>query len=68
VRDQIVLYQTKLREITLDISGADVLAMGLKEGPEIGRIIETIKSSLIDGEISSKEDQIKLAQSLLTSR
>ena len=66
IRDQIVLYQTKLRKITLDISGADVLAMGLKEGPEIGRVIETIKSSLIDGEISSKEDQIKLAQSLLT--
>ena len=41
--------------------------MGLKEGPEVGRVIDTIKSSLIDGEISSKEDQIKLAQSLLTS-
>ena len=67
VRDHIELYQTKLREITLDISGADVLAMGLEEGPEIGRVIEIIKSALIDGEISSKEDQIKLAQSLLTS-
>ena len=67
VRDQIALYRTKLREITLDISGADVLAMGLKEGPEIGRVIEAIKASLIDGEISSKEDQIKMAQSLLTS-
>ena len=40
------------RHIALEITGADLLAAGLPEGPEIGRRLEAVLKLRLDGELA----------------
>ena len=41
------------------ITGKDLIALGIKPGPEFGRILQTIEEKQIEKELSSKEDAVK---------
>ncbi len=45
-------WLTELRNIHLEITGADLLAAGLPEGPEIGRRLEAALCAKLDGELA----------------
>ncbi|MGA2164315.1 MAG: hypothetical protein ABSH36_07585, partial [Solirubrobacteraceae bacterium] len=45
-------WMTELRNIRLEITGADLLAAGLPEGPEIGRRLEAALCAKLDGELT----------------
>jgi tRNA nucleotidyltransferase (CCA-adding enzyme) len=44
-------WMTELRNIRLEITGADLLAAGLPEGPEIGRRLRAALCAKLDGEL-----------------
>jgi tRNA nucleotidyltransferase (CCA-adding enzyme) len=45
-------WLTELRNVHLEITGADLLAAGLPEGPEIGRRLEAALCAKLDGELA----------------
>jgi tRNA nucleotidyltransferase (CCA-adding enzyme) len=52
---------TELRGIGLEISGADLLAAGVPEGPAIGRALEETLRRKLDGLVSGREEELETA-------
>jgi tRNA nucleotidyltransferase (CCA-adding enzyme) len=54
-------YATEWRHVRLEITGDDLLAEGIPEGPDIGRGLEAALSGKLDGEISGREEELRIA-------
>ena len=46
------------------VRGDDLIAMGLKQGPRIGALLESVQTAQLDGEIKTREEAIELVKSL----
>jgi len=47
------------------ITGYDLIALGMKPGPEIGRILAQIRDARDSGEVANREDAIEMAKTLI---
>jgi len=47
------------------ITGHDLIALGMKPGPEIGRVIVQVRTARDAGEIANREDAIEMAKTLI---
>jgi hypothetical protein len=47
------------------ITGHDLIALGMKPGPEIGRILAQLRDARDSGEIAGREDAIEMAKTLI---
>jgi tRNA nucleotidyltransferase (CCA-adding enzyme) len=54
-------YASDWRHVRLEITGEDLLAEGVPEGPAIGRGLEAALSGKLDGEISSRGEELRIA-------
>ena len=63
----IELFQSELSELNVEVSGDDLLLMGIQEGPEMGRIIKAVRNAVIAGNISTREEQIEFAKKLVVN-
>ena len=54
-------YAAEWRHVGLEISGADLLAEGVPEGPGVGRGLEAALSGKLDGEISGRDEELRIA-------
>src|SRR4051794_10431133 len=54
-------YAEEWRHVRLEITGEDLMAAGIPEGPEIGRGLETALSGKLDGELSGREGELQIA-------
>ncbi|HEY7121018.1 MAG TPA: hypothetical protein VH329_00535 [Solirubrobacterales bacterium] len=54
-------YAAEWRHIGLEITGEDLLAEGIPEGPAIGRGLEAALSGRLDGELSGREEELRVA-------
>ena len=63
----IELFQSELSELNVEVSGDDLLLMGIQEGPEMGRIIKAVRNAVIAGNISTREEQIEFAKTLVVN-
>jgi len=54
-------YADELRLIELEITGDDLLASGIPEGPAIGRGLEAARSGKLDGELSGRDEELRVA-------
>ncbi|HXR29094.1 MAG TPA: hypothetical protein VN772_05895 [Solirubrobacteraceae bacterium] len=54
-------WLAELRDVRLQIAGADLLAAGLREGPEIGRRLQRVLDLKLDGELSGGRETELLA-------
>jgi tRNA nucleotidyltransferase (CCA-adding enzyme) len=50
-----------LRTLVLEISGDDLLAAGVPEGPEIGSALAAARTALLDGEATDRASQLAVA-------
>ena len=64
-RDKLVEYVEKIRFIKPEITGDDLLEIGIPQGPIIGQLIDVVRRAKLDGKISTKRDEIELAKSRL---
>ncbi|MEO6859136.1 MAG: hypothetical protein ABI323_11220, partial [Solirubrobacteraceae bacterium] len=55
------LWLEELRQVRLQISGADLLAAGLRPGPALGRGLAAALAARLDGEAESVEAQLAVA-------
>jgi tRNA nucleotidyltransferase (CCA-adding enzyme) len=54
-------YVGTWRQVELEISGEDLLAAGVPEGPAVGRGLGAALRAKLDGEVSGREDELELA-------
>ena len=55
------LYITQWRREKADITGRDLIALGLRPGPQFGEILRRIRRAKLDGEVGSSSEQAELA-------
>ncbi|MBI5749198.1 MAG: CBS domain-containing protein, partial [Nitrospinae bacterium] len=49
IKKAISLYLTKLRTVKIDITGDDIVEMGIERGPEVGSILKAVRDAKLDG-------------------
>ena len=60
-------YFVRLRDIQLEIGGADLIALGLVESPRIGEILGELRRRKLNGELPGREDELAAARELATT-
>ena len=65
VSQNLQLYLAKLRYLKPLLKGDDLKKMGISAGPKIGEILDTLHKARLNGEVSTRKDETKLANSLL---
>jgi tRNA nucleotidyltransferase (CCA-adding enzyme) len=64
--EPVLKWVTSLRPVQLEISGADLLAAGVPEGPAVGRALDETLNRKLDGLVSGRE--VELETALLLAR
>ena len=54
-------YLGEWRQVTLEISGEDLLGAGVPEGPGVGRGLAAALRAKLDGEAPAREDELRIA-------
>ena len=54
-------YLEKWSEVALEITGADLIAAGIAEGPAVGRGLAAAKRKKLDGEVAGREQELAAA-------
>jgi len=54
-------YVGEWRDVRLEISGSDLLAAGVEEGPAIGRGLRAALHAKLDGEVSGRDEELRAA-------
>jgi tRNA nucleotidyltransferase (CCA-adding enzyme) len=62
--DPILRWVTDLRGVRLEISGDDLLAAGVPEGPAVGRALEETLRRKLDGIVSGRDNELEVALQL----
>jgi tRNA nucleotidyltransferase (CCA-adding enzyme) len=56
---------TRLRNVKLDISGADLAELGLPESPRVGEVLEELRRRKLRGELDGRESELAAARELI---
>jgi tRNA nucleotidyltransferase (CCA-adding enzyme) len=64
-RDRMTEYLEKIRFIKPEITGDDLLAIGIPEGPIIGKLIEVVTRAKLNGQVNTRQEELDLARSRL---
>ena len=64
VKKYISFYIQNLKDQKLDISGKDLMKLGIPPGPIYGRILKEVLRAKIDGEAKDRQAQLELAKKL----
>jgi tRNA nucleotidyltransferase (CCA-adding enzyme) len=54
-------YVADWRHVRLEIGGEDLLAAGVPEGPGVGRGLEAALNAKLDGEVTNRDDELRIA-------
>jgi len=66
VRRFVSLYLTRLRDVAPLLTGDDLQSLGLPPGPQFKHIRQRLLHARLDGEVSSRDDELLLAKSMIT--
>ena len=55
------LYLSRLRHVSTSLSGGDIVAMGVPEGPRVGEVLRELLDARLDGVVESEEEERELA-------
>ena len=66
VRQNLQLYETRLRLQTPQLAGEELLKMGVPQGPAVGEILEKLRAACLDGEVATVEDERALVRRLMS--
>jgi tRNA nucleotidyltransferase (CCA-adding enzyme) len=62
--DPVLRYLADLKGVRLEITGHDLVEAGIPESPELGRALEETLRRKLDGEVSGRDEELKLALAL----
>ena len=61
------LFLTKLRYVRTSLNGEELKRLGISSGPEMGKVLQSLHTAKLDGEVSTRTEEKKLALSLSRS-
>ena len=64
-RQQALRYLRRWRYVKPSLDGRALLAMGGREGPELGQVLRRLKAAKLNGEFRSRRDEESMARALL---
>ncbi|MGH3041175.1 MAG: hypothetical protein ACRDNG_05465, partial [Gaiellaceae bacterium] len=65
VRSRLERYFGELRDVELEISGADLAELGLAESPQVGAVLEEVLRRKLNGELDGREAELAAARELI---
>jgi tRNA nucleotidyltransferase (CCA-adding enzyme) len=65
IKKEISNFLSRLWNLSLEINGDDLLAMGVPQGPWVGRILKAVLGAKADGLANTREEQLELARNAL---
>ena len=66
-RPELREYFDRLRDVRLEISGGDLIALGVRESPQIGEILGEIRKRKLNGELDGREAELAAARELVAA-
>ena len=60
-------YFTRLRDVRLEIGGADLAELGLAESPRVGEVLAEVRRRKLNGELDGRESELQAARELLAA-
>ncbi len=66
-RPELREYFGRLRDVRLEIGGADLIAMGVSESPRIGDILGEIRRRKLNGELEGRDAELEAARALVSA-
>jgi len=67
VRETLELYTSELRHVRPVLSGSDIMALGVPEGPAVGELLERLLAARLDGLLSTRRDEENMVARSLRS-
>jgi len=58
-------YFSRLRDIRLDITGADLADLGLAESPRVGEVLDELRRRKLRGDLDGRESELAAARELI---
>jgi tRNA nucleotidyltransferase (CCA-adding enzyme) len=58
-------YFTRLRDVRLEIDGADLAALGLPESPRVGEVLAELRRRKLNGELDGRDSELEAARALI---
>ena len=58
-------YLSELRHLSPELDGRGLLALGVPEGPLLGKILKELRNAKLDGRVSTVEDEKRLVREFL---
>lgn len=65
VREQLVRYYRELRHVQPQVDGYYLKNLGLKPGPNFGRILDAVRAAKLDGEVATRAEEEALVARLV---
>jgi tRNA nucleotidyltransferase (CCA-adding enzyme) len=60
-------YLEVLRSRRVVLTGADVLALGVRQGPEVGRVLDEVRRLRVEGVVVDREGELAAVRELITA-
>ena len=57
VSNSLALFETKLRHVKPALNGNDLIAMGVPEGPAVGKLLDDLLKARLDGVVDTRDDE-----------
>jgi len=64
-RDRMSLYLDKLRNISAEVNGDDLIQIGVPQGPVMGKLLDLTRRERLDGNVNTKAEELELVRSRL---
>jgi tRNA nucleotidyltransferase (CCA-adding enzyme) len=61
-------YISEIRHRTLSVGGDDLLALGLKKGPAVGRLLERLREMRVKEMVEGRQAELEAARQMLDKR
>jgi tRNA nucleotidyltransferase (CCA-adding enzyme) len=59
-------YFTRLRNVRLEVTGADLAELGLPESPRVGEVLDELRRRKLRGELDGRESELAVARELVS--
>ena len=66
-RPELREYFGRLRDVRLEIGGAELIELGLSEGPRLGEILAELRRRKLNGEIDGRDAELSAARELVAA-
>ncbi len=68
LKGEVIEFLKTLKKMKPQLTGEDLKKFGIKEGKEIGRVLELLREKIIEGKIKTKEDEEKFVKKLILNK